>query len=88
VNASLAPFLSGALALGQLVVALFFLRYWRDSRDRLFLFFAGCFGLLALQRTILALSPSTVNLELPSYGLRLVAFLLILVAIADKNLRS
>jgi hypothetical protein len=80
-------FLSGALTMGYLVAALFFLRYWRDSRDRLFVFFAASFTLLAVQRAVLALVPPTAALELPSYGLRLLAFLLILAAIADKNLR-
>ncbi len=81
-------FLSGALTMGYLVAALFFLRYWRDSRDRLFVFFAGSFTLLAVQRAVLALAPPTAGLELPSYGLRLLAFVLILAAIADKNLRK
>jgi Family of unknown function (DUF5985) len=86
-SGALPAFFSGALTLGYLVAALFFLRYWRDSRDRLFLFFAGSFALLAVQRAVLALAPPTAALELPSYGLRLLAFVLILVAIADKNLR-
>lgn len=84
----LPAFLSGALTVAYLVAALFFLRYWRDSSDRLFLFFAGSFTLLAVQRIVLALAPPTAALELPSYGLRLLAFVLILAAIADKNLRS
>jgi hypothetical protein len=86
-NGALPIFLSGALALGQAVAALFFLRYWRDSRDRLFLYFAASFTLLTLQRTVLALAPEAPDLELASYGLRAFAFVLILVAIVDKNTR-
>ena len=41
-------FVWGVLAMGSLVPALFFLRYWRSSRDRLFAFFAVAFGLMAL----------------------------------------
>jgi hypothetical protein len=88
VSGSFAAFAAGFLTLGYLVAALFFLRYWRDSRDRLFVFFAASFALLALQRAVLALAPPTAALQLPSYGLRLVAFVLILAAIVDKNLRS
>jgi hypothetical protein len=86
-NDTLPVYLSGALTMGYLVAGLFFLRYWRDSRDRLFLYFAGSFALLAVQRAVLALVPPNSAIELPSYGLRLLAFVLILVAIADKNLR-
>jgi hypothetical protein len=32
--------LLGAIAMASLVAALFFLRFWRDTKDRLFLFFS------------------------------------------------
>ena len=79
--------IGGMLAAGYLVAALFFLRYWRASRDRLFAIFAAAFAIMALQRVLLAPSPSgEANTGL--YVLRLVAFLLILYAIVDKNLRD
>jgi peptidoglycan/LPS O-acetylase OafA/YrhL len=78
-------FISGLLVAGYLVAGLFFLRFWRQSRDRLFAFFTAAFWLLALQRGALA----AVGLDAPGstwlYGLRLLAFLLILAAIVDKN---
>ena len=80
-------FVSGALCLGYLVASVFFLRFWRETRDRLFLFFTTSFFVLALQRITLMMVPAVPALELPSYGLRLLAFLLILAAIVDKNLR-
>jgi hypothetical protein len=80
-------FVSGALCLGYLVASLFFLRFWRETHDRLFLFFATSFVVFALQRVTLMLVPAVPALELPGYGLRLLAFLLIVVAIVDKNLR-
>ncbi len=83
-----AAFISGALAMGYLVAALYFLRFWRDTRDRLFLFFVAAFGLFAVQRTVLTLLQASAAVELSSYGLRLLAFLLILAAILDKNLRA
>lgn len=80
-------FVSGALCLGYLVAGLFFLRFWRETHDRLFLFFATSFVVLVLQRITLLAVPTWPALELPSYGLRLLAYLLILAAIVDKNLR-
>jgi hypothetical protein len=85
---TLATFLAGVLTMGQAVAALFFLRFWRDTRDRLFLFFAGAFALLAADRCMLALLDVHGGAELALYGLRLLAFLLILGAIVDKNVRG
>ena len=87
-NAGQTEFISGAMSMAYLVTALFFVRLWRDTRDRLFLFFSTAFGLLAAQRTTLSLLVgANAALEVSSYGLRLLAFLLILAAIVDKNLR-
>ena len=47
-------FFSGVLAMGYAVAALYFLRFWRESRDRLFAFFSIGFALLAVQRAILS----------------------------------
>ena len=74
-------FLSGFLTMGYAVAALFFLRFWRDSRDRLFAFFAFGFALLAVQRALL---PVVQPVEI-LYGVRLVAFLLMALAIIEKN---
>jgi hypothetical protein len=84
---SFADFINGAIAMGHVVAALFFLRFWHATRDRLFLYFASAFGLMAVQRTILTALRASSELEVPSYGLRLLAFLLILAAVLDKNLR-
>jgi hypothetical protein len=80
-------FVAGLLVMGYAVVALFFGRFYQASRDRLFLFFACGFGLLAIQRAGLA---AAAELPLPvtsHYVLRLLAFLLILAGIIDKNRR-
>ena len=74
-------FLSGFLTAGYAIVALFFLKFWKQSRDRLFGFFAVGFALLAVQRALL---PVVHPVEV-LYALRLVAFLLIAVAIVEKN---
>jgi hypothetical protein len=77
--------LSGMLVAGYVVTALFFLRFWRQTRDRLFACFAAAFALLAVQRV--ALYSATVEGADTTwlYVVRLAAFLLILWAIVDKN---
>ena len=81
-------FLGGMLAMGCLVVAAFFFRFWKVTRDRLFIFFAMAFGLLALQRTFLALDESLMEDRTWMYVMRLLAFLLIAYAIVAKNRES
>jgi hypothetical protein len=72
--------LSGVLVAGYAIAGLFFLRFWRDTRDRLFGYFATAFFLLSVQRILVATDDA-----LPAYLIRLVAFLLILWAIIEKN---
>ncbi len=78
-------FISGVIVTGYAVAGLFFLRFWRQSRDRLFAWFTAAFWLLGAQRAALAAlehgAPSSTWL----YAVRLLAFLLILAAIVDKN---
>jgi membrane-associated PAP2 superfamily phosphatase len=78
-------FLAGALSAGYLVAALFFLSFWRDTRDRLFCFFAGAFALLSLQRVALTWAMVTDRDTTIYYMLRLAAFVLFLIGILDKN---
>jgi zinc transporter ZupT len=77
-------FLSGALTLGYTVAALFFLRFYRQAADRLFAFFAAAFALLAIQRVLTIALRDTAYPEV-AYVVRLAAFVLILIAIWDKN---
>ncbi|MEO8620783.1 MAG: DUF5985 family protein [bacterium] len=81
----LALFVSGLLAAGYAVAALVFLRFWRQTRDRLFALFGAAFALLCVQRVALALGAEASLDSVWYYMLRLVAFTLILVAIVDKN---
>lgn len=80
-----ALFLSGMLTAGYLVVAAFFLRFWRQTRDRLFISFAIAFALLAVQRILLVTEFHLMENRASAYGLRLVAFLVIVYAIVMKN---
>ena len=79
--------LSGALVFGYATIALYFMRFWSDTRDRLFLFFSSSFVLLAIQRLAIATTRETMENQTIFYVMRLVAFLLIIVAIVDKNRR-
>ncbi|NRR32666.1 hypothetical protein HSX11_21080 [Oxalobacteraceae bacterium] len=77
--------LSGAIVMAALVAALFFLRFWHQTRDRFFLCFAVAFVLEALHRLLWALAPQQ-DADAPEYYLiRLTSYVLILVAIINKN---
>lgn len=78
-------FISGALAAGYCIAALYFAKFWRQTRDRLFGFFAAAFVLLFLQRLALALATDLIADTAWYYVVRLLAFALILAAIIDKN---
>jgi len=84
-NAALILFLSGMLAAGYLVIAGFFLRFWKQTRDRLFIFFSAAFAMLAIQRVMIVPEFALVEDKTWAYGLRLIAFLLIIYAIVVKN---
>jgi hypothetical protein len=77
-------FLHGVIATCFALAGLFFLRFWRDTRDRLFLFFAASFWLQALTRVGLSLSGQP-DEQAYWYLVRLIAFVLIVVAIVMKN---
>jgi hypothetical protein len=80
-------FMMGAIAMASAVAALFFLRFWRDTGDRLFAIFSAAFLLLGITRVGLAVSNVPLEGQTHWYWVRLAAFLLILLAIVDKNRR-
>jgi uncharacterized membrane protein len=83
---SLLHIVAGAIVMGYGIAGLFFLRFWRETRDRLFLAFAVAFWMLALQRMALIIVPEPATDTVTSlYLIRLAAFVLILLAILDKN---
>ena len=84
----LIPFLSGAVSAGFLVAGLFFLRFWRRSRDGLFAAFAIAFWLLGLNQALLTFSSVPAEERTWLFLLRLAAFVLILAAIWRKNARA
>jgi hypothetical protein len=78
----------GALSMGCATIALHFLRYWRDSREPLFAWFAVAFAVMATNWLGLALIDPNSEVRHTLYLLRLAAFVLIIVGIVDKNRRG
>lgn len=81
----LAPFASGAIAAGFAVCTLFFLRFWRTTRDWFFGVFALSFLLLALNQALSTLLGLPIEERSWLYLLRLAAFSIIILAIVAKN---
>lgn len=77
--------LLGAVAMASLVASLFFLKFWRQTRDVLFLLFAVAFGVDAIGRFSLGVTQAWKEHEPFYYMLRLLTFCLIIFAIILKN---
>lgn len=84
-NQDAIPFMLGAIAMACVVAGLFFLRFWRKTHDRLFGLFATAFLLLGLNWVALAFTTGDETIRTLLYAVRLVAFVMILAAIIDKN---
>ncbi|WP_208278822.1 DUF5985 family protein [Massilia oculi] len=78
--------LAGAIAMASLIIALFFLRFWRASRDRFFLYFALSFAIEGLHRVYAVMRDGGGEDSPLHYLIRLLAYGLILWAILEKNL--
>jgi len=78
-------FLSGMVAMGFITAALFFLRFWRKTRDALFLAFGTSFALLALTYFLPLLLTIPSEEQSLIFLIRLAAFALLIVAIVRKN---
>jgi len=80
-------FLSGFTVCGCWGAAVFFLRYWRDTRDRLFLLFAIGMFVLSLNWVALEIVQPVAETRHLFYVIRLVAFACIIAGVWDKNRR-
>jgi len=80
------PFIHGMVTMGFIVSGLFFLRFWRRTKDGLFVAFASAFFLLAINQILISFpggdNPSEAWEFLPNLG----AFGLLILAILIKNL--
>ena len=81
-------FLGGAISMGFAVAALFFLKFWRKTREGLFLAFSGSFMLLAVTQALLTLGGIPTEERSLLYLLRLMAFLLLIGAMVWQNRRK
>lgn len=61
----------------------YFLKFWRSAGDRFFLLFAIAFALCGIKRIRVSLFIAITGIE--CIVLRLIAFILILAAVIDKN---
>ncbi len=80
--------LTGAIALASLLVGLFFFRFWRQTRDRFFLYFALAFWIEAADRVAIGWLTGVQEDHLIPYTVRVIGSGLILVAVWQKNRRS
>ncbi len=78
--------LAGAIMVSAWAISVFFLRFWRKTRDRLFGYFAVSFLLLGIERVSILVTEGEARSLV--YLIRLGAFLLIIFAIIDKNRRG
>jgi len=84
----LSTFVAGVIATGYLVAGVYFLKFWTRTRDALFLAFSVAFTLLALNQFLLAASNIPREEQSWIFILRLIAFVLIALAIVYKNMTS
>jgi uncharacterized membrane protein HdeD (DUF308 family) len=78
--------LLGAISMASLIAGLFFLRFWKDTGDRFFLFFAISFLIEGVNRAALGFSADPNEGRPFFYFVRFLSFLLILIAIIQKNI--
>jgi zinc transporter ZupT len=76
----------GAISMASLTIALFFLRFWRNTGDRFFLYFALSFFIEGVHRIYSAVLNEAGEDSPLHYLIRLAAYGLILWAILEKNL--
>ena len=78
----------GALTMACAVIGLFLLKLWRESRDRLFVFFAIAFWILGAHWAGLAVVNPGIESRHELYFVRLAGFLVLVLGILDKNARA
>lgn len=80
-------FVSGAIFMGLLVAAMAFARFWSKTRERLFAWFGAAFAVMAFERVLLFWFVAG-HVVPTVYLFRLLAFVLILAGIIDRNRRT
>jgi hypothetical protein len=77
--------LLGAVIMGDLIASLFFVRYWKLTGDRFFLFIAASFIAIAVSRVVVDENLPPFGLEPLGYMIRILSYLLIIAGIVYKN---
>lgn len=85
-DSSVIHFLAGGLTACYILATVFFFRFWKTTRDRLFFSFALAFGLLAIEQIVRLVLGVAFERGNYVYILRIIGFLIILYAIIEKNL--
>ena len=78
-------FVAGAVALGYMLAAMFFLRFWKRTGELLFLSFSVAFALLSVGQIVIAAANIYVEDSSAAYLVRLGAFAIIILAVWRKN---
>jgi uncharacterized membrane protein len=78
-------FLLGVIVTTSLLAGMFFLKFWRRTGDPLFMAFAAAFLIESLNRMFFLFMERPNEGSPIVYTVRLLAFLLILIAIVRKN---
>jgi len=86
--AAIATFLDGGRVVFCLIIAVSFLRLGRAARDRLYYAFAIAFVMMSVSSTLIGLGVATTDWSAFVFLPRLLAFLVIIWAIIDKNRRA
>jgi len=81
-------FLLGVIVTASLTAGVYFLKFWRHTRDLLFLAFAAAFLIEGVNRTTFLFLENPNEGRPVIYVVRLIAYLLILAAIVWKNRAS
>lgn len=84
-RAEAVTFVNGATFLACCAIAVYFVRFWKATGDRLFALFGLAFAVFAANRIALLFVPDDAEARTFLYMVRAAAFAVILVAIVDKN---
>ncbi|MBY0546467.1 MAG: hypothetical protein K2W95_04205 [Candidatus Obscuribacterales bacterium] len=86
-NELIISFLCGGTSIAAVGIALFFYRCWKETKDRLFPFLAAAFFVIGASQWLAVFASDTA--QAPAlYWIRLFAFILIIIAVIEKNLQK
>jgi hypothetical protein len=88
VSAQILTFMHGAITLACFLIGLKFLKFWRSSKDRFFLWLSSAFFVFTTGWIIRAFASASSDHAHYVFVPRLVAFLLIIAGVLDKNRRG